>query len=296
LFQTTLNREFSFSGVGLHSGRDISVSVFPAEENTGIVFARTDVKNSPFVRTTAFNVTSTQLATTVSCGDFPISTIEHLLSALYGLGVDNAKIGVEGAEIPIMDGSAAPLAEMIVSAGISSQRAKRKYLKVLRGISSEDEDKSVSASPGDRLKIFFEIEYASDAISRQAKEFDLTPASYLENISIARTFGFRKEVEMLWQMGLAKGGSMQNAVVVDDVGGVLNPEGLRVSDEFVSHKILDLIGDLALVGYRLIGEIRAVKSGHGLNNRFARKLLESLNYYSIEELSEGGYGHLNTTL
>lgn len=292
MYQTTLGSEFEFSGVGLHCGRNISVLVSPAEENAGITFSRGDIKNSPFVRTTAFNVTSTQLATTVSCGDFPISTIEHLLSALYGLGVDNAKINVEGAEIPILDGSAGPIAKMITDAGITPQKAKRKYLRILRPISSEDDDKLVCASPSDELDISFEIEYPSHAISRQTKEFKLTPASYLENISIARTFGFRKEVEMLWQMGLAKGGSMENAIVVDDEDGVLNPDGLRISDEFVSHKILDLIGDLALIGYRLLGGIRAVKTGHALNNRFARKLLESLNSYAIEELSGKGYGYM----
>lgn len=298
LYQTTLADPFTFSGVGLHSGKIMTVRVLPAEENCGIQFCRSDVRHSPFVRTSPFNVTSTQLATTVACGDFPISTIEHLVSALYGLGVDNAYIEVGGPEIPILDGSSRPIARLIAVATIVPQKAKRKYLHIEKPLSAEMDNKSVSAAPPRQpeLTIAFEIDYPHEAIRHQKKNLMLTPHSYYHALADARTFGFQKEVEMLWKMGLAKGGSMENAIVLDDKSGILNPEGLRHEDEFVSHKILDLIGDISLVGYRVLGHIHAVRSGHQLNNIFARKLIESVNSYRIIELEtdSDGYGYLKS--
>jgi UDP-3-O-[3-hydroxymyristoyl] N-acetylglucosamine deacetylase len=281
LYQTTINREFSFSGVGLHSGKDMPVSVLPAEADTGIQFTRSDVQNCPFVRITPFNVTSTQLATTVTCGDFPISTIEHLVSALYGLGVDNAYIKVGGPEIPILDGSAEPIVQMILSTGIVPLEAKRQYLYITRDIGVEIDDKAVHASPCDDFKVTFEIEYPHAAIRQQTLTVTVTPETFSNEIANARTFGFQSEVEALWKMGLAKGGSLENAIVLDGNDGILNPEGLRHKYEFVSHKILDLIGDISLVGYQIKGHIHAKKSGHHVNNLFARKLIESLNSYKL---------------
>jgi UDP-3-O-[3-hydroxymyristoyl] N-acetylglucosamine deacetylase len=293
MFQTTIHKEFSFSGVGLHSGKEMPVTVMPAPADTGIQFARTDVQNCPFVRITPFNVTSTQLATTISCGDFPISTIEHLVSALYGLGVDNVYIKVEGPEIPILDGSAAPIVDLIDSVGIVQLEVKRKYLCISRDVLVEKDEKVVLGSPSSGLTITFEIEYPHAAIQHQILTLDLSPTVYRNTVANSRTFGFRSEVEALWKMGLAKGGSMENAIVLDDKDGILNPEGLRHKDEFVSHKILDLLGDVSLVGYRMKGHILAKKSGHQVNNIFARKLLESLNNYTLEEIDMGrGYGYL----
>lgn len=295
MFQTTLKDRFSFSGVGLHSGKEMPVAVYPADADAGIQFTRTDVKNCPSVTITPFNVTSTQLATTVSCGDFPISTIEHLVSALYGLGVDNAFIEVGGPEIPILDGSATPIAELICSTGIIALREKRKYLTFIRGIGLDADDKSVQAEPAANPLITFDIDYPHNAIGCQTRTLQLTPSSYLDTIALARTFGFQAEIEALWKMGLAKGGSLENAIVLDDKDGILNPEGLRCSDEFVNHKILDLIGDLSLIGYRMLGHIHAVRSGHHVNNLFARKLMESPNTFDIIELNDEkhGYGYIS---
>lgn len=285
MYQTTLKDRFNFSGVGLHSGNNMNVTVIPAPENSGIQFKRSDVYNCPFVKATATNVSSTQLATTITCGDFPISTIEHLMSALYGLGIDNAYIEAEGPEIPILDGSAKPIVEMICQTGIINQNAPRKYLKITRDIAFEMDDKSVQATKDDNLRITFEIDYPGSIIGHQTKEVVITPESYKE-IANARTFGFRKDVEQLHQMGLARGGSINNAIVIDDENGVLNPGGLRQPDEFVNHKILDLIGDFSLAGYRIMGHIYAKRSGHKVNNLFTRRLLESLNSYKIVELEE----------
>jgi UDP-3-O-[3-hydroxymyristoyl] N-acetylglucosamine deacetylase len=270
------------------------VTVLPAPADTGLQFARSDVQNCPFVRITPFNVTSTQLATTISCGDFPISTIEHLVSALYGLGVDNAYIKVGGPEIPILDGSAAPIVNLITSVGILPLAAKRKYLCISRDVLVEKDEKVVLGSPSSGLSVTFEIEYPHAAIRQQTLTLDLSPTVYRDTVANSRTFGFKAEVEALWKMGLAKGGSMDNAIVLDDKDGILNPEGLRHKDEFVSHKILDLIGDVSLVGYRMTGHILAKKSGHHVNNLFARKLVESLNNYKLEEIHTGrGYGYLS---
>ncbi len=291
MYQTTLQREFTFSGVGLHSGKNMPVRVLPAPSGTGVQFCRTDVVNCPFVRISPFNVTSTQLATTISCGDFPISTIEHLTSALYGLGVDNVFIEVGGPEIPILDGSADPIVSLIAEAGILPQDEKRKYLAVVRPVEVDVDNKEVRGYACGGFEITFEIEYPHEAIRYQKRHLALTPAVYCRTVANSRTFGFQKEVEMLWKMGLAKGGSMDNAIVLDDKDGILNPGGLRHSSEFVSHKILDLIGDVSLIGHRMLGHIHAVRSGHHVNNIFARRLVESMNNYKIIELDDPGMGY-----
>ncbi|MDR0453717.1 MAG: UDP-3-O-acyl-N-acetylglucosamine deacetylase [Deferribacteraceae bacterium] len=293
MFQTSLRKEFSFFGIGLHSGKNIFVRVMPAPPDTGIQFCRTDVVNCPFVRISPFNVTFTQLATTISCGDFPISTVEHLTSALYGLGVDNAYIDVGGPEVPILDGSAAPIASMIAEAGITHLGTKRKYLTIVRPVEIEIDDKLVRGSVSDDFEITFEIDYQHKAICCKKRFLALTPELYFHTVANSRTFGFQKDVEMLWKMGLAKGGSLDNAIVLDDNNGILNEGGLRHSSEFVSHKILDIIGDVSLIGYRILGHIYAVKSGHHVNNLFARRLIESMNSYRISEVEkpDDGYGY-----
>jgi UDP-3-O-[3-hydroxymyristoyl] N-acetylglucosamine deacetylase len=294
MYQTTLNKPFDIKGVGLHNGKDIDVEVTPSEENTGIRFMRTDVLNCPAVRTTPFNVSSTQLATTVSCGDFPISTIEHLASALYGLGVDNALIKVNGTEIPILDGSALPIVNSIRVAGIRELNAKRLYMYIEKPLLFDMDDKSIEIISSGGFRIIYEIQYDNVGIGSQISKLDLTPESYCNTVALARTFGFQKDVNLLRQIGLIKGGSVENAVVLSESGEVLNEGGLRLKEEFVLHKVLDIIGDISLLGYRLLGTLHAKRAGHALNNFFARKLLESPNVYTIKEidLKVAGYGHI----
>jgi UDP-3-O-[3-hydroxymyristoyl] N-acetylglucosamine deacetylase len=285
VYQTTLKKPLVFSGVGLHTGSFIKVKILPTFANQGIQFIRSDKKESQPIKISPFNVFSTQLATTLKCGDFPISTIEHVLSALYGMGVDNAIVQVDGPEVPILDGSAFPIVELICDAGIETLKQKRKYLKVKKKIRIEKDSKWIEIIPSRFFKTTFHISFDNSLIKEQKVFFNVTTETFKNEIAKARTFGFKKDVEELWKMGLAKGGSLDNAVVVDG-NKIMNPEGLRFYNEFVRHKTLDLIGDIALVGYRIFGHIRASKSGHQLNNLFARALLESTNCYSIIELSK----------
>lgn len=284
--QKTIAKAFTINGIGLHSGKEFQAVISPAPCNTGIQFKRDDVRHCDYTRITPYNVSSTQLATTIDCGGLPISTIEHFSSAFYGQGIDNAFISVSGTEVPILDGSAKEVIENIEKAGILTQKEKRKVLKVTRPVSIEYEGKTVEIEPCDNFEITFELDYPHPVIGRQVFTYVYDENTFHKEIGIARTFGFKREVEALWSMGLAKGGSLDNAIVIDDKEGVLNKEGLRFSNEFVRHKILDMFGDLALIGYRLQGKIKASKSGHHVNNVFARTLLEATNSYVIEEETE----------
>lgn len=281
--QKTISKAFTINGIGLHSGKDFRAVISPAPVNTGIQFKRDDVRHCDYTRITPYNVSSTQLATTIDCGGLPISTVEHFSAAFYGLGIDNAFVSVSGTEVPILDGSAKEIIENIKTAGIKTQDAKRKVLRVIRPVSIEYEGKTVEIEPSDNFQITFELDYPHPVIGNQVFTYTYDENTFHKEIGIARTFGFKREVEALWAMGLAKGGSLDNAIVIDDKEGVLNKEGLRFQNEFVRHKILDMFGDLALIGYRLKGKIRASKSGHHVNNVFARTLLEATNSYVIEE-------------
>ena len=285
MYQTTIKNKVSFSGVGLHTGKFINVNILPAYADTGIQFVRSDKKDSKPVKVSPFNVYSTHLATTLKCGEYSISTIEHLMSALYGLGIDNALIEVEGSEVPILDGSAMPIVELLKSADVEKLSKARKYLKFKKKIRIEKDGKWIELIPSRFFKTTFHISFDNEIINEQKAYFKVTPEIFASEIAKARTFGFKKDVEAIWKMGLAKGGSLENAVVIDD-DKVLNPEGLRYQDEFVRHKVLDLIGDLSLIGYRFYGHVRASKSGHQLNNLFAKALLESTNCYSVIEFNE----------
>ncbi|MGA1845529.1 UDP-3-O-acyl-N-acetylglucosamine deacetylase [Deferribacter abyssi] len=285
MYQTTLNDKLIFSGKGLHSGEFVKVELYPALPDNGITIRRADIPGTEPVKLTPFNVISTVLATTVYCGNYRISTVEHLLSALYGLGIDNVHIDVYGDELPILDGSSSAYVDQMKNIGVKQLKKKRKYLKFTKKIRLEKGDKWIEIIPSRYFKITFGINFKNSIISEQKKFITVTPNTYLKEISRARTFGFKEEVEQLWKMGLAKGGSLENAVVVDN-NKILNGDGLRFDDEFVRHKILDLIGDIALLGYRFFGHIRAYKSGHELNNVFARTLLESKNCYKIIELND----------
>lgn len=282
--QRTLKNVIEMEGVGLHTGEKMSVTIHPAYPDTGICFRRSDVE-CEYTRVSPYTVTSTQLATTIQCGNHTISTIEHLMAALYGLGIDNAKIDVAGPEVPVFDGSATFFVDKLAETGVVEQAKARKFIKFKKRIRLEKDGKWIEIIPSRFFKVTFDIDFDNESIGQQKAFINVTPDSFINELAPARTFGFRNEVEQLWQMGLAKGGSLDTAVVIDGTE-VMNPEGLRFRDEFVRHKMLDLIGDISLLGYPIFGHIRAFKSGHNLNNLFARTLIESANYYSIIELPE----------
>ncbi|MBU0501495.1 MAG: UDP-3-O-acyl-N-acetylglucosamine deacetylase [Gammaproteobacteria bacterium] len=272
--QRTLKNVIRATGVGLHTGGKVYLTLRPAAPNTGIVFTRTDLAKPVEIRAEAHNVGDTRLSTTLMRGDVRVSTVEHLLSALAGLGIDNLYVDVSAPEVPIMDGSAGPFVFLIQSAGIEEQNAPKKYIRIKRKVTVEDGDKRASFEPFDGFKVSFSIDFDHPAISERSKyaSIDFSSTSFVKEISRARTFGFLKDVEALRQRDLALGGSLENAIVVDDYR-VLNDDGLRYEDEFVKHKILDAIGDLYLLGYSLIGAFTGHKSGHELNNRLLKTLL-----------------------
>ncbi len=279
--QRTIKSSFNIEGIGVHSGQDFSVVVMPAPIDTGIRFRRTDVKYCDYTRITPYNVSSTQLATTIDCDGLPISTIEHLMAGLFGMGIDNAFVDVSGPEVPILDGSALPIVDLIDEVGYNLQDKPRKILKLTRDVSVELDGKLVEAKPSDDFVISFELDYSHPAIGQQIYSYTHNYDTFKNEIALARTFGFKREVEALRSMGLARGGSLDNAIVIGDDEGIMNPGGLRIDNEFVRHKILDMYGDLSLVGYKIAGDLRAVKSGHQVNNAFAKALLEATNSYEI---------------
>ncbi len=272
--QRTLRNSIKATGVGLHTGDKVLLTLCPAPVDTGIVFRRTDLNPVAEIPARADLVGETTLSTCLIQGEARVSTIEHLLSAMAGLGVDNAYVDVTAPEIPIMDGSAAPFVFLLQSAGIVEQHAAKKFIRVRREVTVTDGDKTASFLPLEGFKISFGIDFDHPVFKHRAAttEIDFSTTSFVREVSRARTFGFVEEIEYLRSKGLARGGSMDNAVVIDDYK-VLNHGGLRYDDEFVKHKVLDAIGDLYLLGYSLIGEYRAFKSGHALNNQALRTLI-----------------------
>jgi UDP-3-O-[3-hydroxymyristoyl] N-acetylglucosamine deacetylase len=260
--------------VGLHTGEKVYLTLRPAEANTGIKFRRVDLAQPVTIEATPENVGETVLSTTLVAGDVKISTVEHLLSALAGLGIDNAIIDVSAAEVPIMDGSAGPFVFLLQSAGVEEQDSPKQYIRIKRSIRVEEGDKWAAFEPFEGFKVTFTIDFEHPAFDEHVKTatMDFSSTTFVKEVSRARTFGFMKDIEMLRKNNLALGGSLDNAIVVDD-DKVLNEDGLRSADEFVKHKILDAIGDLYLLGYSLIGEFTGYKSGHGLNNKLLRTLL-----------------------
>jgi UDP-3-O-[3-hydroxymyristoyl] N-acetylglucosamine deacetylase len=260
--------------VGLHSGRKVLMVLRPAPVNTGIVFRRTDLETPVDVPARATNVTETTLGTTLCHGDVKVSTVEHLLSALAGLGVDNAFIELSAPEVPIMDGSAAPFVFLIQSAGLEDQSASKRFVRVRKAVEVTEGDKWARFEPYEGFRLNFEIEFEHPIFRRHGQRavMDFSTTAFLREISRARTFGFMRDLEYMRARNLALGGTLDNAIVLDDYR-VLNEDGLRYEDEFVKHKILDAIGDLYLLGHCLIGEFRGFKSGHGLNNRLLRTLI-----------------------
>jgi UDP-3-O-[3-hydroxymyristoyl] N-acetylglucosamine deacetylase len=272
--QRTLRNSIRATGVGLHTGKKVLMTVRPGLANTGIVFIRTDLPQTQDISARAENVGETTLGTTLVNGAAKVSTVEHLLSAFAGLGIDNARVEVNAPEVPIMDGSAGPFVFLLQSAGIEEQNTPKRFIRVLKPVRVEDGDKWAKFEPFEGFKVNFEIEFDHPVFKRRVQRatMDFSTTSFLKEISRARTFGFMRDLETLRSRNLALGGTLDNAIVLDDAG-VLNEDGLRYEDEFVKHKILDAIGDLYLLGHSLIGEFSGHKSGHGLNNRLLRTLL-----------------------
>ncbi len=272
--QRSLKNEIRATGVGLHTGQKIFLTLRPAPVDTGIVFRRVDLDPVVEIQAHAENVGDTTLSTTLVNGDVRISTVEHLLSAMAGLGIDNAIVEVSADEVPIMDGSAGPFVFLIQSAGIQEQNAPKKFIRIKKEVTVTDGDKTATFVPFDGFKVSFTIDFDHPVFKERklSASVDFSSTSFVKEVSRARTFGFMHEIEYLRSKGLAKGGSVDNAIVVDKYR-ILNEDGLRYEDEFVKHKILDAIGDLYLLGNSLIGEFKALKSGHGLNNKSLRELI-----------------------
>ena len=282
LRQRTLRNAIKATGIGLHTGEEVYLTLHPAPADNGIVFRRVDLDPVVEIPARAEHVGDTNLSTSLVFDGERVSTVEHLLAALAGLGIDNAYIDVSAAEVPIMDGSAGPFVFLIQSAGIEEQDAPKKFIRVKRKVTVEDGDKVASFLPFAGFKVSFTIDFDQPVFRDRSAhaEMDFASTSFVREVSRARTFGFMHEIEYLRSKGLARGGSFDNAIVVDDYR-ILNEDGLRYEDEFVKHKVLDAIGDLYLVGNSLIGEFRAYKSGHGLNNAAVRALLAQPDAWEI---------------
>ena len=287
--QRTLKNIIKATGVGLHTGEKVYLSLRPAAPNTGIVFRRVDLPEPVDIPATPQNVGETTLSTTLVKGDVKVSTVEHLLSALAGLGIDNAYVDVSAPEVPIMDGSAGPFVFLIQSAGVEEQNAAKRFIRIKKPIRVSDGDKWACFEPYDGFKVTFTIDFDHPAFSEdmQSASIDFSSTSFVKEVSRARTFGFMRDIEALRKRRLALGGSMDNAIVVDNYR-ILNEDGLRYADEFVKHKILDAIGDLYLLGHSLIGSFEGYKSGHGLNNQLLRNLLNQADAWESVTFEDEG--------
>ena len=285
LKQRTLKSIVSATGVGLHSGAKVRIVMRPAAPGTGIVFTRVDLDPPVELKADPYAVGDTRMASCLEKDGAKLSTVEHLMSALAGLGIDNLYIDVDAPELPIMDGSAAPFAFLLQSAGIEEQAAAKKFLRVRKPVEVTDGDKWARLEPFDGYRLNFSIHFNHPAVDQSGTQvqMDFADDSYLREISRARTFGFTQDIEALQAQGLALGGSLENAIVMDEYR-VLNAEGLRVPDEFVRHKVLDAIGDLYLVGHPLLAAFSAHKSGHALNNRLLRALLADATAWELTTL------------
>lgn len=280
--QRTLKNIIRATGVGLHSGEKVYLTLKPAPVDTGIIFCRTDLDPVVEIPARAENVGQTTLCTSLQKDGTRVDTVEHLLSALAGLGIDNAYVEVSAHEVPIMDGSAGPFVFLVQSAGIQEQDAPKKFIRIKKEVSISDDDKVATFKPYDGFKVSFTIDFDHPVFKNrsQAAAIDFSSTSFVKEVSRARTFGFMRDVEYLRSQNLALGGSVDNVIVVDDYR-ILNEDGLRYHDEFVKHKMLDAIGDLYLLGNSLIGEFVGHKSGHELNNRLVRHLLENQEAWEV---------------
>ena len=272
--QRTLKNVIRATGVGLHSGEKVYLTLRPAAVDSGIIFRRVDLDEPIDIMACPNNVGDTTLSTALEYQGAKVSTVEHLLSAFAGLGIDNAYVDVSAPEVPIMDGSAGPFVFLIQSAGVEEQNAPKRFIRIKKKVTVQDGDKIASFEPFEGFKVSFEIDFKHPAFDQrpQFASIDFSSTSFVKEVSRARTFGFLKDVEYLREKNLALGGSLENAIVVDDYR-VLNEDGLRYEDEFVKHKILDAIGDLYLLGHSLIGAFSGSKSGHALNNKLLKTLI-----------------------
>ncbi|MBW1788626.1 MAG: UDP-3-O-acyl-N-acetylglucosamine deacetylase [Deltaproteobacteria bacterium] len=278
--QRTLKTGVECTGIGLHTGEKIHIHIKPAPCDTGICFMRTDKPGRPTIRAYMDNVSDTTLATTISSNGTRISTIEHLMAAFFGLGIDNAVVEIDGNEVPIMDGSSAPFVFLLKSGGIEEQTAPKRFIVIKRPFHVDDGNRSVAIYPCKELKITYMIDFQHPLLRNQEHELRFSGREFVRNICMARTFGFLKDVETLKANGLAKGGSLDNAVVIDDFN-IINEGGLRFKDEFVRHKILDFIGDLSLFGSPVIGHFVVKRSGHFLNQYMLRQLMTSKKHWDM---------------
>ena len=286
LFQKTISKQTEFKGIGLHSGLESVIKIMPADEDFGIVFKRTDLEQNNIIKANFENVSSARLCTTIQNNfKISVSTVEHLLAALYITGIDNALIEINASEVPIMDGSSKDFVETIFKTGIKEQNAKRKYLKILKKFEFKENEKSISIEPNENsLNVDFELVYLNNVIGKQRNQINFSDKD-LSNVYTSRTFCLFEDVEQIKKIGLAKGGSLDNAIVVKD-NKILNSTGLRNKKEFVNHKILDLAGDFLLSGYRILGNVTCTQGGHSLTNLFLRTLLQDKSNYSMIETKE----------
>jgi UDP-3-O-[3-hydroxymyristoyl] N-acetylglucosamine deacetylase len=298
LTQTTLSRAITLTGVGVHKGQPSTVRILPARKNTGIVFKRIDLKGQVIdhtVKATYDAVFETTLCTQIkNAYSVVVSTIEHLMAAFAGTGVDNAIVEIDSDEVPIMDGSSKIFVEAILESGIAPiANSSKKAIRILKPIEVEDGDKKVSITPSKAFQVSFEINFSDAAIGHQERSISLTNGAFIQQLSKARTFGRRQDIDALRALGLAKGGSLDNAILVDG-DKIINPEGLRYNDEFVRHKMLDAVGDLYLAGAPIIGHYTGKRSGHGMTNALLRSLFaqqDAWTYETVEQL-EGVLPHV----
>lgn len=288
MLQRTLKNSIKATGITLHGGETAVLTLLPAPENTGIVFCRSDLVPPVYIPARAESVGDTTLSTCLMKDGVRISTVEHLLSAMAGLGIDNAYVHVTASEIPIMDGSAGPFVFLIQSAGIEEQKAPKRFIRIKRKVLVRDEDKWACFEPFDGFKVSFTIDFKHPVFQTksQTATLDFSSTSFVKEVSRARTFGFMSEYEWLRERRLALGASLDNAIVIDDYR-IVNEDGLRYEDEFVKHKILDAVGDLYLLGCGLVGAFSGYKSGHALNNRLLRTLLEDETAWEYVTFDEG---------
>lgn len=299
LKQRTLKKKVSATGVGLHNGVKVKLTLLPAAIDSGIVFRRTDLPGMPEIQATPDAVSDTRMCSALEKNGARVATVEHLMSALAGLGVDNVIVEVNASEIPIMDGSSGPFIFLLQSAGIVEQAAAKKFMRIIKSVEIIEQDKWAKFEPYHGFKMDFTIDFAHPVFEGSGNnvKIDFADNSYISEISRARTFGFMHEVEYLRANGLARGGSLDNAIVLDEFR-VLNTDGLRYEDEFAKHKVLDAIGDLYMLGHPLLGAFTAYKSGHGLNNQLIRALLADASaweFVTFDDINEAPVGFKEQT-
>ncbi len=278
--QRTLRNQVACTGIGLHSGEKTNIVIRPAPSNTGILFVRSDLAGRPKIKAQFDQVVDTMLATTLGSNGCRVSTVEHLMAAFYGLGIDNAVVEVDGPEVPIMDGSSAPFVFLIKSVGIREQNSPKKFIVIKKRFELKDGNRSVCLKPSKELRITYLIDFPHPMLRKQEYTLSFSGGDFVREISKARTFGFLKDIQMMKENGLARGGSLDNAIVLDDFK-VINDDGLRFKDEFVRHKILDFIGDLSLIGSPVIGHFVIKKSGHFLNHQMLNNLIKEKKCWKV---------------